>query len=472
MESFKLSLVNLFSRASQVAATIVVSIFLARILGPVDFGVYRTVRSLPSLLIGLTSLLSPTTIIYFSRKEMDKNTVFWTMALMVAAVAFPIFVLLVSLSDTFSKIYGIPSVLFVLSFTELLFVSFFPLVSSYLKGLGNFVDSAKLFVMNNLLRTLVVFAAMMYGVFGAFVWRNVYWALSYLVVVIYLSGCIGTPRFSPSLAKKIFKYNAFLLISGTLMTFSLSFPVAFLGKVNPEQASFFSIAFFLASLVSTLSMSLMEVGIFRVAGIRGDIYESIRKVSKYSTYFSGFLAVSFLGFGQQIISLLLTNKYSGAVIPLYICTVATYLASAVSGAITYILREEKTHIHTLSTFLRALFLVVSSIYLIPRMGAIGASISFLISIIVAVIVFVYYTRSRGILTGKSYALRSFVAAVFSILIGKFVSFQLPTLQSLLFVPLISFSLYVGVIYLLKGFDDYDRELLKEIVRVLRSRIPI
>lgn len=290
----------------------------------------------------------------------------------------------------------------------------------------------------------------------------------YIIAAVFLKRYVKIPEFDLKLAVKMIKYNIYLIISNSLIQFSLNYPVLILGKIDPKEAAFFSVAFFASNLITIFYQSLVEVGIFRLAGVKSE-YEVVKKVTKYSTYIAGFLFTSYLAFGKEIINLLFSKSYVSATYPLYIMSLAFFIVSSATGITTHLLNEGDTKILAAMAGIRAaLTLLLTPLIFYYR--AAGAALDFSLALLASTVFAHVYAHYRNIRTGRTHVLVSLSSALPAILFGKILSLYLPTLLSVLIVPPITTLLYISVITLLRGFDEYDRELLLKVWDRIRAFI--
>ncbi len=444
----------------------VVAVFLARLLGPEGYGVYNLLISIASSVAAFLSFgLSFSSFYYASRKEklLGTSIGFSTLASSIGVLA------LWLASPRLEAIYSIPNLSFFIKLFsfEVLFLNLFNVFTGFFKGLGRFDESALMNILFNALRLLIVLLVLLgFGLIGAIVGRMIDWLLVIGLGVFFGKSFLKF-ALDREMLKEVLNYGVPIYLSSIFSFFASQVFVVILGLYGSALVGYYSAAFKVASLISVLTLSISDIGLQRIIKTKdGKLVSAItQKITKYSSYLGAFLLVNLIIFSNEIVNIVYSKEYAAASVPLMILAVAFYVGSSFRAYGSYFLGRKKTKVVMIVGIIQSAIALLSCYFLISSFGVIGASLSYLISVMVAVISYAYISKIKGhgVKVGLEYLLKASLAGGLTGAIGKLMSLLLPTTLSLVIVPSFSLVLMLLLLYLLNGFDEKDYELLSQVI---------
>ncbi|MCD6403898.1 MAG: flippase [Nanoarchaeota archaeon] len=449
----------------------IVTVFLARLLGPEKYGIYNLLISITSSVAAFLSFgLSFSSFYYASRKErlLGTSVCFSTLVSSLGILA------LWLTSPYLETTYEIPnlSLLVKLFSFEVLFLNLFNVFVGFFKGLGRFSESALLNILFNALRLLIVFFVLLgFGLMGAIVGRMVDWLLVMALGMFFGKDFLELALDSEML-KEILYYSLPLYLFSIFSFFTSQVFVIVLGLYGGTLVGYYSAAFKVASLISMLTIPISDVGLQRMIGIKdGKLVSKItQKITKYSSYLGAFLLVNIVTFSSEIVNIVYSEEYIPASIPLIILAVAFYISSSFRAYNSYFLGRKKTRVVMVVGILQSMIALLSCYFLISAFGVVGASLSYLVSVMVAVISYALISKVKKyeVEVGRDYLIKATLAGGLTGITGKLISLLLPTTLSIFIVPIFSLVLMLLVLYFLNGLDEEDYEVISQVIKRIIS----
>jgi O-antigen/teichoic acid export membrane protein len=484
---------NFISTSTRLGFAFLISIFVARLLGPTNFGIYGLLMFAITCLILLGGLGFDNSITKYVSEftgKNDKKTIenllgfaFRIRILSVTVVA------LILLAIAFYAGYVYSNELYKI-YILIIAVNSIPLGISgiFNAGITGFqkykyltISVAIISPINLVLTLLVLFLG--YGIIGLLAVGVVNSAISAMISCILLRKLtnirIHKPHLDPETKKRFIKYSLHIVaISFLDMIVWQKSEVFFLGIFrSASEVGFYVLAYGLSTyIVATIPGMFSSVLMPAMSELYGaDKKESLSRLFVDSTRYLMMIAIPLCVIGivlaEPIIEIIYGSAYLPAVNALRILLVSTTIAAVSSGASAAIYGIERADLIFKFGLVLAITNVVLNITLIPKFGLIGAAIGNTSTILFAMILSVYVVmRTLHIL----YPILDLIKILFSstilggcvYLLVIFLARYSPSnlfLTLLLFLVIIfGLMLYIIIILFLKFFNKEDLIILGNI----------
>jgi len=229
------------------------------------------------------------------------------------------------------------------------------------------------------------FANKLYGVYvGGLI--NIIILFSILILMWLLQGKIKLKGFSMPLLKDSIKYG-FPLVFFELSTVTLCLGDRYIIQyyMGSESVGIYSVGYSIADMSQSILSFPLRLAIIPIylriweKGGKGKTEEFLSAIFNYYFMFGIPIIIGVSWFGNDIITLLATSRYSSAniIIPYIVFPSIVYGALPIYGAGLYIYKKSNTLMYlTLSS---SIINIILNIVLIPTMGILGAAIATLVA---------------------------------------------------------------------------------------------
>jgi O-antigen/teichoic acid export membrane protein len=391
-----------------------VGIYIARYLGPANYGILNYVISFVAMIAIISSLgLDETSVNELLSYPKEINIilgtvfrlkyigVFITLLLIISTFLFHfndektnIYILIISLSYLFQPFY-------VIDFYFQSQVKAKYLVQANIIGL----------IINSILRLFLVFmhASLVYFVFISILDTFIV-ALSLVLFYLKLNFSISNWKFDNSLAKKLLSKSWPLMLSGVVaMVYMRIDQIMLKEMIGFDAVGIYSAAIRISELwyfipiaicnsffPALVNSKIMNQRLFlnRMQGLLNILVAISLSISIFVTIFS-----------TKIISILYGSHYyeSALILTMHIWTGIFVFIGVASGK--YLIIENLTRISFYRSFFGAIANILLNLVLIPKIGILGAAISTLVAQIIAAYIFDFFnTKTRELFYLKSKAL--------------------------------------------------------------------
>ncbi len=443
-------------------------ILLARLLGPSGFGILSLLLSLRDIFCVITSLGLGRAALYFLAKEKERRENFGSIFLMRFFLSLVGATLFFSLSPLFEAYYRIDrfSLYARILSLDIILYGLFLLSLSSLNGLSKFKESAVMNIVYNFLRvSSVVFVLMGTGLMGA-IGGYLFSSFTALLLCSYFLSDVFTFILDKVKVKKILEYSVPSYSIDVSYMIMNSVPLTILGLFGSVVVGYFSAASKVVGVLSLFLNAIVSVGVQRTSS-RTDIEgqkEIAKRVTKYSTYAISLFAFMVIPFSSQIIRIVFSESFAPATVPLVFLATTLLFRSLSAGPMCYLLGVGKPRIVTKILLISALLTVILSLLLIPVDPLFGISLTFLIVFCIYSLMFSFSVR---FIDYKVIFLRSVLAGGTTIILTKLVVLLLPTVPAIILGGLSGVAVFLTLLYLLDGFDEYDMRLFYDLFEALK-----
>jgi stage V sporulation protein B len=445
---------------------LVITIFIARMLGPSGYGTFQLVFSMASLVFSVVALNIESAVVYFVSKEKNKAKILGTA--LQARLLFVLvgYLLIFLLSDSLESIYLIEgfSIYMRVMGLDIIFSGLFTLFLSYLSGISKFDQNAGLNVLYNVLRGIIIVPmTFAFGIAGA-VTGKVLDSIIITILVLFMLRSHIRVFFDKKILKKMLQYSFPPYVSTFFYMSMVYFPILLLGWEGNEVVGYFSAAFLILSSLEAMSRSFSDVGIQRTSSKRTsrEKKDVCRNLERYLFLFASFSAFAIMPFSSQIITIIYGPDYSPAVLALQIMVLGFLINSLVSPLGVFAYGSEKTGVIRDNTIIQALFTFTVGYFLISSFGLFGAALTILYRALLGLL-FMYFTfgKKNKIRFNLSVISKSFIAGFSMYLVIASINSIFDFLPSILLGSSLGLLTFFLALVLLRFFNKQDIMIIED-----------
>lgn len=449
MNFFKSASYVLTANALVLLLSFIIRPFIARFLGPSEYGVFALVLSTAAVIPAFTLFSMNSGVLYHVSKTPNKTKeIVGTVLTFVIAVSILIFIPLQVLIQLFFPALGFDSYLtaFLLSFG----LSCFAVLQAVLQGLEKFSKYSKYSVISTLVAGLFSAGAALYfqtGVAAAF-------ARAIAMIVVSLFGFYALKafgKFDRKTFSKLFDYSKPLALAGLVAAFIVVVDRYFLAAYHgTAEVGFYDISYSMVAAVLPFSSSLLTIMMPRVIREQHNLGLYYKKLGQANTLLLSIIGLFFFYYSDIIVTILLGQTYQPAAITFKILAFALPLMSfyGLNGASLDAVAQTK--VSGLLAALLTVFSILFNFFLVPTLGATGAALANLLTYTVIVSLGFYYLKSRRNVDLRGSALQYGLFVAFALAYFFFVE------QYGFVFKTLAFAIFLGVSYLA------NRSLVSEI----------
>jgi O-antigen/teichoic acid export membrane protein len=265
----------------------------------------------------------------------------------------------------------------------------------------------------------------------------------------------GLPRLPHGLAQQAFD-------AGNKMLLGQYIPLSQLGIYNIATTLGQSLKFFLSAFETGWAPFYYETA------RQPDARVTFAKVTTYGVALLALLVAGITAIGADLVRLIAPADYAGAhsVIPLIALGIAfqgIYLLTSIGLNLT-----SRTEYYPVSTIAAAIVGLGSGLFLMPRWGAVGAGVSFLLAYLTLAVVAGHFSRRHYPVPYEGARLTKVVVAGAAAALAAWLVPPLPPLWAVLLRGVVTVASFAGLLWLLGFFRETERAWLRERGRRLRT----
>ncbi len=457
-------------------------IILARGLGPEEYGVFSLVLMMVGFFttffsLGLPSAITKYTSEYISQKK-EIHTIFSTAAPITVFTATLGSVLLFFLSGFFAiNVFHNP--LAVIPFKIGSLAVFFSLFSGLFSGVLTGFQKMGILSFSGVIEKgskfllTILFFSLGFKILGA-TWA---YSLSFFVMFVFL--VVAYKHTTPiifkkaefNLAKKLLSFGVPLFMAGIAATFLGWTDSFFIGYfLTAKDVGYYNVALPVVGLLSMV-MAALAVALFPMISQlnakkdKKSLGEIFNRSLKYSIYFILPAATGSFLLAKPIIQILFTSEYLAAVPAFRILSIGTIFTSLIVISRSFIAGINEPRKIMKYTFIAAILNVILNYFLIPLWGINGAAIATVTSLILLFLLSIKFIRKK-IKLNLSYIFKPIISsAIMAFSTILILQTSLPKIMKMVVIIFLAIVLYFSVMYLLKGFDKKDKEMIRKFTPV-------
>ncbi|MCW1293909.1 MAG: oligosaccharide flippase family protein [Candidatus Parvarchaeota archaeon] len=480
--SFIGSIINYFT-------SFFIGLFLARFLGPVNFGVYSLAITLWALFLTISSIGINGSLQYAASRYKardDRPALKWVFRhylLLITITSISMSVAMLVLAGPIASFYHEP-VLRGLLIILAVGLTFYSLVSSFYQSLFTGYQLQKYrFLVNatlDLMRVgqiLVLYLGLsLLGVISVY---DIAYFIAFIVAFFLARRILNDVKEArepvKAETKELKSYSLFTYSGSLISIFYSSFIVLILGFIAPNLSfvGFYRIGLVLSGLVSApggaIAMSFFP-SITKMFEKKN--YDHLYRLMKDSIRFSSLITIP-LVFGAAVavnplIRLFYHQEFLGSAGPFLILMIGVLLSSVLSPLTTVLSAAGKQKYYMYSTVSGAVIGIILSITLIPRFFSTGAALVSLGVTVVTILINLYFTR-------KFIEIRLPVGAIVKgviagLLMAGFILLLLINFTRLIYLPFILIAgliLYIFLLYIFRAINKADIMFVLMVTRLDR-----
>ncbi|AKG91241.1 Membrane protein involved in the export of O-antigen and teichoic acid [Geoglobus ahangari] len=456
---------------------IIITVFLARALGPVDFGIYSLTISIALLIISLTDFGINQTVIRYVSDAIGKREISLArgyireLGKIKAILAVIVSASLVLLSDILStNVFHKPDLSLPLKVVSG-FVLFYP-ISGFLIGIfnglndfrANFVKSSTYeFFRATTIITLVTLGYSVVGAIFGFVVASLASLLSLAILLLkkYKTYVIGKAEKIDIL--RVLRFTGYLTISGIAWTVFTYVDSVMIGTFLPaEYVGYYRASYtIIGAVAGILSLPVVLFPVFVQLG-RDDLKNAFNRVFKYSAMIAVPASFGLPAISKEIVLAIYGPEYLSAV-PVFWILSFLILRSAV-GFWGVIFNAKEMPEYPVKVILLGMALNILLNYLmIPKFGIIGAAIATIASNMVVWCILAYLSKIHfDVFFTPSHLLKPIVASL--VMVAFLVTFSPTSIVEGVLMILIGVAVYFVTLYIIKGVKKEDLKYLIALIR--------
>jgi stage V sporulation protein B len=455
----------------------VTTVFLARFLGPNQFGLYSIVTSLVFIIsVVLVTSVQQTTSKFVSEQPKRRDSIKYQLFILQALVAALFFLLYFLLSPTIAALLNDSSLVPYIRYTALLIItnSLFVLFLGYLNGTKDFKGQGLLESLYLIMKALIVMALVLFGfsVYGA-ITGFILAALISLAWAIYSIGLRSAPPVLP--IRKVLKFGTpiFLLTGVSLLLMNLDlFFLKAQSSANTVVGYYVSalqiarIPYYIVPVLSLIAFPLISESTHRGRTKLAAVY--VGKVVKYSTIVLVFMAFVVAATSSNILQLLFGVAYLPGSAPLAVLMFGLSLF-ALYMILTTIISAAGRPRKALHISLVCLAVdIVLLMLLVPRYQMLGAAYATSATMVLGVVMagFSVWRRFKVLLRAKEAG-----AVLLAGLVCGAIAVVLPV-TGIILVPFYALlaGIYIATLSAMRVLTDQEWQFFKKKLEFLGKRL--
>lgn len=459
-------------------SAIPITIFLGRLLGADELGLYRMVLSIYNISVLFVGIGIPAAMIKFIAENKEHpdsiKSTYSTCIISLLAIGVAIVPVFYALSGVFAETFGMPELESLIKVIAFVF-PFWMLYDATL-GLLNGLRMMKAYAFGQITQaTLMVLTTIAllfldFGVIGAVYAILLSYIITSLMLVYMARNYIET-RISAFFAriKEITSFGSQIMIANAVNTVNYQADVIFVGYfLLASDVGFYAVAASLSRLLWVLPQSVQRITYPSLseywAHNNHDLFnEVVNKSIQYTACIMTPMVLLVVFYSQEIIDLTMGVGFDASVAPLLILLVGGSVNAIIQrpiGSILYAIGLPTLNLKIFSSI--AILNIILNITLIPAFGILGAALATSITLLLITVLVIYFSQK---IAGVHFNSRWFVR------LGS-----IATLSAGLFILLNPFSIIAGAAIVLGDIiliwmyflDTNDKTYIRSIVDELAA----
>jgi len=386
----KSTTITFFTRMANLVIGVIISILLARMLGPDGRGIYALAILIPSLAFIFTNLgINSSTVYFLGRKKYSPQVIAGSNIIFSVFISL-LAIILILLSLLFFKntfLAGVPLYAFILAILIVPFRIFISNSINVLLGIHRYITynvMSFLDIFVHLILLLLLFLLSSFTILTALIAYLAASIITLIIIYIVLKKIISTFRFrlNKDYLRDAFTYGSKSYLSNVISFLHLRIDTLIINYfLNPLAVGFYAVATSLTERLWLLSESASVILFPKIASERNDEAKRIFTpvLCRNILLLTIIGAILLLLLGKWIILLLYSKKFLNAVMPFQILLIGTIFVSGSKILANDIAGRGKPMINTYINIVSLFINIILNIILIPKYGIAGAAYATTIS---------------------------------------------------------------------------------------------
>jgi O-antigen/teichoic acid export membrane protein len=402
MKTFvKNSLMTFLSRIATAVFTVIITVVVARSLGPNGQGIYSVATLFPSLLLVFLGFGMNTGVVFFMGKEkyprsqIFGTTIFSNFLISIVAVSAGFFIIFFTADKFFP---GIEKIYLFLSLSLVPLLLFFNLGCQILLGAHEFKKYNLISIFQSglfLVLTLILLLALNFGVTVTILSQIFSYAVAIILLWLVAKKITKGIDFKPNFnyLKESLVYGFKIHLTGIFDFLHSRIDLFFINLfLNPAFAGIYFAAVRLAEGVWLFSSSTSTVLFPRVAAEKDsqNLKDFTPLVCRNVLFVTFFMIILLFLISGWLINFLYSAEFLGAILPFRILLLGSFVITGWHILVNDLAARGKPMLNTYSIGISALLNIILNIFLIPAFGITGAAFATVISYFVMFFISLFF----------------------------------------------------------------------------------
>ncbi len=271
----------------------------------------------------------------------------------------------------------------------------------------------------------------------------------------------------PKQYREVLNYSLPLFLSGTISLFIGWFDVLVIGlMLSASEVGIYSAAMPTASMVTVIPLALASLEIpllttLKTKNKKNEFDSVFVKISKWIFYstFPAFLFIVF--FSAEILKVFFGSAYTGGAVAMSIGAFGYFVSSLSTPANDVLSVFKKTRLILYNIIISSIVMIAVTITLVPRLGIAGGAIGTATALTInSILLWIEAGKLTSENPIKLNYLKSILASILAVLIS-YGFYEIRGGVASFFISIIIFIIiYAVMLFLLKSFDKFDKNILK------------
>ena len=474
--------------------------WLVKEIGQVDYGIYTLAMSVISFFLmdlGISSAISRFISVYRAKGEEYKignmlgltYKIYIIIDIIILLILTLIFLLInnIFINFTLEEIIRLKVVFLIVGGFSLIIFPLMPL-EGILISYEKFVP-LKLFSLFQKIFSIILVVIALYlgfGLYSVVLINSIVNIIITLIKLIYIKRNIkievNFKYKNNTLLKEIFGFSIWITIITIAQRFIINIAPTLLGMLsNVDQISIFSIGVTLDGYVYTFSSALGSLFLPKVTKMvinkveNSKLTDLMIKVGRFQFLILGIIFIGLLTLGKEFIIIWMGIDFTNSYYVTIFLIIPNLIVLTQDIALNYLIAINEIKYRAYDYIIAALISLISSIILIPKYGAIGASIGaflgYIIGHVILMNIIYYKIFNLDILKFfKECHLKLIMPMILTYLVGIIIEKFIPKYNITFFVAK-SFLLFLSYIIIMGilGLNNYEKNLIKSSLCFIKNK---
>lgn len=384
----KSSIITIITNMFNLFIGMLITIIIARILGPINKGIYTLALLLPTTILTFVNLgIGPATVYFINKRKVSVNVVIQNNLSLVIILSFISFFLGHLLINLYKNVFfeGVSTTYLYMSLFMIPFMLFNNFFSAIFQALEKFVYFNLVNLVNKLSIIILLVIIFYIKKVSLLILINIFALVASNIVLFFILKKMSYKikiNFNMQYLLGMFKYSTKIHLSNIITFLNYRLDMILVNYfINPLAVGYYSIAVNISEKIWILSQSTSKVLLPRIAKLKSNESKQVftAKVSRIMFIISFFIVIIFYFASNLIIPLLFSKDYLASITPLKILLVGILPVSFSKLLSNDLAGRGFPEYNAYISFTSTCVNIALNLFLIPKYGIIGAAISTAVS---------------------------------------------------------------------------------------------